>query len=557
LLRGYGPVVLAFLGLLVMALLVPTVAPQQNVAVDTPGSAHTATTGTGTSSTPSAGASAASGQSGATTGSTVPGAANGQPASGATTGSTVPGDAAGSGATACSGRQVPADPYSPPCASFSGNNGGATSRGVTGSTITVTWLNPTDGSTTVDQEIAAVLGHYPPGVFPETWQDVEADLQDLVTYFNDHFQLYGRHIVLKIYNGQEASAGSNQSQVNADALTVADTDQAFAEVNAQSVAYQSALAAQHVLSIGDTYASESYYQSESPYAWGYAPDCTEIAQEMGAVAAQQLAPNPVAWGGTGVADGQKRRFAVIYPDESNYAQCGSYITSALTQAGDPATTTISYSGDSSEADQTTEGITQQIVNDKITTVLCLCDSVTQLLVSGDLDNANYLPEWFNGALISEETDVIAQQMDQSTWAHAALITNELGVPGKYGTTLAYAAVKSVDPNAFVVNEVDILYQQLYMLALGIQLAGPDLTPQSYAQGMWNYQGGDGMYGPWSFNVAGVHYFTPIHQFRYQWWDPDAISGYDGTKGTWVVDPTWYTISDIPKGPAPVFPDGPS
>ena len=41
--------------------------------------------------------------------------------------------------TGCPDRelQVPGDPYSPPCTTFSGDNGGATSRGVTGDTITV------------------------------------------------------------------------------------------------------------------------------------------------------------------------------------------------------------------------------------------------------------------------------------------------------------------------------------------------------------------------------------------------------------------------------------
>ncbi len=61
--------------------------------------------------------------------------------------------------------------------------------------------------------------------------------------------------------------------------------------------------------------------------------------------------------------------------------------------------------------------------------------------------------------------------------------------GKYGTTIGYLAAKSEDPSgALIVNEVDVLYQRLYQLAIGIQEAGPDLTPQTFAQGMWNYPG---------------------------------------------------------------------
>ncbi len=95
-----------------------------------------------------------------------------------------------------------------------------------------------------------------------------------------------------------------------------------------------------------------------------------------------------------------------------------------------------------------------------------------------------------------------------------------------------------------------------MLAIGIQGAGPDLTPQTFEQGMFNYSGGDGEYGPWSFDVGGTGEFTPQHQFRFEWWDPNATSAFDGEKGSWVVGSTWYTSSDVPTGTPPVFPNGP-
>jgi hypothetical protein len=256
-----------------------------------------------------------------------------------------------------------------------------------------------------------------------------------------------------------------------------------------------------------------------------------------------------------VADGQKRRFAVLNDDSPGLASCAQLITQALAKAGDPAATTVSYSTDASQAAATTQAITQQVVNDKITTILCLCDSVMQLLVSGQLDNANYIPEWFNAAALAEESDVIAQQMDQTAWAHVALLTNEIAVPGKYGTTIAYDAAKSADPNGFVVNEVDTLYIDLYELALGIQLAGPNLNPTTFADGLWSYKGGDGVYGPWTFNIDGTHWYTPIHEFRFQWWEPNDVSSYDGVKGEWAIGSQWYTTEQIPST-APVFPDGP-
>ncbi len=65
----------------------------------------------------------------------------------------------------------------------------------------------------------------------------------------------------------------------------------------------------------------------------------------------------------------------------------------------------------------------------------------------------------------------------------------------------------------------------------------------------------GPFGPVSYNIAGTHYYTPTHQFEYQWYDPNQTSAYDGEEGTWITGSTWYTSSTIPAT-APVFPNGP-
>jgi hypothetical protein len=551
LLLGYGPAVLIIAGFLAMALFIPSIAPEQNVAsssVAAPGSGA----GTGSTGSGAVGSTAAGPTLPTSSGTTVPGA----PASGTgTTGSTGSAAAAAKVAT-CSGPQVAGDPYSPPCISFSGSNGGATSRGVTANTITISYMNPTDGSQSTDQAIHQYTNQYNSVIFPETYAQQINTLQELVAYFNAHFQFYGRKIVLQVWNGQEDSAGDNQSNVNADALTVADTMKDFAELNGTSEAYVEALSKQGVVNFDGGYFSQQFYQSESPYAWSFVPDCTELGQELGAVAAKDLVGHPTQWAGAGVGDGKTRTFAVAYPDEAIYQQCASSITQDLTAAGTPPAAVIAYSADSSEATATTQAITQQLKNDSITTVLCLCDPVMQLLVSGDLNNAGYEPEWFNAAAVGEDTDDIAQIMNQNTWSHVAELTNEVTLAGKYGTTIGYAAAKSEDPNgALIVNEVDVLYQRLYQLAVGIQMAGPNLTPQTFAQGMWSYPGGNGPFGPVSYNVNGVHYYTPTHQFEFQWYDPNKVSDYDGEQGTWITVPTWYTAATIPAT-LPVFPDGP-
>ena len=78
--------------------------------------------------------------------------------------------------------------------------------------------------------------------------------------------------------------------------------------------------------------------------------------------------------------------------------------------------------------------------------------------------------------------------------------------------------------------VDLIYYQLLMLALGIQMAGPDLTPETFETGLFAYPGGTGQAGAWDFSPG---HYTPVTDIREIWWDPDKISPFNGEPGTYV------------------------
>jgi hypothetical protein len=550
LLRGYGPAVVIGGGFLLMALLVPSIAPEQNVA-DTGGAGTAAVTPVG----PATGVPASGGPA-----TTVP--ASGAPAAGAAvTKSTVAGATAAVApgrVGSCAGAQVPGDPYSPACVSFTGSNGGVTSHGVTANTIVVSARLPAGGIQTADEAIQQIAGKYNSAQFSDTAADVERTAQDLVTYFNSHFQFYGRKIALNFFNGQGSLVNevtdAGQAQAQADAITAAQQIGAFADITAFSQPYAEALSAQHVVNIGAPYMSQQWFESQAPYAYSFFPNCTDLGNESAAIMTKQVITQPVTYAGTGVSDGQPRRIAILAPDNPVYQQCVGQVTSALAAAGHPAAANLSYTLDLSQLSSEAGSVAQQIINDKITTLACGCDPIMLAYLTSDLDTSNYEPEIVNiGAAFTDE-DLVGQLFDQNVWAHAAGVTNNGNAP-PYGSSLGYFAAKSADPDYAPAHEVDILYEDLYILALGIQLAGPGLTPTTFEHGLFNYAGGNGEYGPWTFNEDGTGTFTPQHEFRYQWWDPNATSAFDDEQGAWVNGTTWYSASTVPAGPAPVFPNG--
>jgi hypothetical protein len=90
---------------------------------------------------------------------------------------------------------------------------------------------------------------------------------------------------------------------------------------------------------------------------------------------------------------------------------------------------------------------------------------------------------------------------------------------------------------------------MYMLALGVQLAGPNLTPETFEQGMFSYPGGTGPFGTWGF---GPESYTPTQDFRVVWWDPDSVSPFNNKKGVYreAYGGSRFRTGAVPAGADP-------
>ena len=93
--------------------------------------------------------------------------------------------------------------------------------------------------------------------------------------------------------------------------------------------------------------------------------------------------------------------------------------------------------------------------------------------------------------------------------------------------------------------VDLIYYQMYMLAIGIQGAGPNLTPQALQDGMFNYPARPGPVGLWKFGPGDR---TAANDVREIYFDINAVSPYNGKNGTYVgtTGERWET-GQIPAG----------
>src|SRR5580765_5485701 len=146
LLRGYGPLAVFAALLLLMSLLVPSKSPKTVTA---------AAAGAGTGVEGDQYAAGDTGTGGGDAGAAGTQAQAGTAGQAATSGTPKPG-ATAAVVSKPGGDQVPGDPYSPPKIAFSGNNGGATSKGVTPTEIHVSYRSLNEKG--FQQTLAALAG---------------------------------------------------------------------------------------------------------------------------------------------------------------------------------------------------------------------------------------------------------------------------------------------------------------------------------------------------------------------------------------------------------------
>jgi hypothetical protein len=533
LLGGYGPLLALAVTFLLVVTLVPTIARQTTVMA---------------AQSDDAGSSAA----GATVAGATPGAALGAGPVAKGKKAALPGPAgAVAAAGPCADRtvQVVGDPYSPPCIAWptGKENGGATSPGVTKDTIRISFRMPIENISDYESVIRQLTGDKGDAIPTPTEADVRRTIQDYITYFERNFQTYGRKIDLVEWKGKGSVlneiVGAGQEAAQADAIRAAKELKVFADVSAFTQPYSDALARQGVVAIGAPYMSQQWFAAHQPYAWSPFPDCTSLTETIAEYLNKRVFGHPADHAGPGVV-GKQRKVALVVPDNPEYQQCADAGEKIIDAAGNKAAR-YNYTLDLATLSDQANNLAAKLKQDGVTTIVLATDPLLPLLLTSRMSQQDYYPEWVVTGTALTDLDVVGQFYDQSQWKHAFGMSM-LGEQQPQGASYAYAAAKSVDPNHEPIFGSELIYYFMYMIATGIQMAGPDLTPQTFAAGMHAYPGGTGPAGTWAYPKGD---YSPYRDAREIWWDPNGNSVFNNAPGRYASTNKRYKPGAWPTGPA--------
>lgn len=454
----------------------------------------------------------------------------------------------GSGVDACPDRplQVEGDGYSPPCFQFSGDNGGETSPGVTADTVRIGYR------VTADPHLLVLLARAAGYPFDESPEDLVRTAEGLVDYFNQHFQFYGRQLELVQVEGQGSIltefTGGGREDARGDALRASEAN-IFLDVTALTQPYAEALSREEIVNIGAPYMSREWFQSQRPYSWSNFPDCTVAAETAVNYGTALVFGQPARFAGGDLAN-QDRRVGVISPNNREYQQCTDHSEELIEEAGFELALREDYVLDIALIQAQATSLLGELRRNDITSVACGCDPLMMLYLTTLAEQQGYYPEWLNLGVGFTDLDLVGQiiasqsgsQMSRafggSPWG--AAVTNDESAGYR-----AYKSVRDDEPSQLV----DIVYSQLYQAVLGLQMAGPDLTPETFETGMFAYPGGNGQFGQWDFSEGE---YTGVQDAREIWWDPTAPSPFNGDPGTFRDDGTRWS-QDAPPDRVGAFP----
>jgi hypothetical protein len=426
------------------------------------------------------------------------------------------------------------DSQSPPCVAFwQGKNGGATWKGVTADTIRI-----------------AIPGNsytYP----------------GLQNFFNNRFEFYGRK--LQLFNPAVSNSDVPQNQRN-DAASV-DSQKAFAATGySYGYYFSKELARRHIVSAtAFPYFTEGDLKGFAPYVWQYPMQQDKMWASEGAWLCNRLAGRKAFHAGDPSYTSQQRKFGVVtfrfFPELPLDA---TPLTRRMEGCGAKPAVTIAIASIGSAQDPAIAANTvQQLKAAGVNSVVCVCDWGQTAYLFRAATSQAYLPEWLLGTYMQNDSDYIfhtfftqKEQLDHTVGL--AFQPRELR-PDNTPALWAYKEGLGTPPDggsqiSSSMYFLRMMYHELLLLASGIQMAGPILTPATFQAGLQRavFPNPDLPMKQGVVQLDGDH--AMMDDATEFYWNRDATSPYPDMAGRgafcYVDAGMRHTVADWPKTEPP-------
>ncbi|NQY56808.1 MAG: ABC transporter substrate-binding protein [Ilumatobacteraceae bacterium] len=411
--------------------------------------------------------------------------------------------------------------FAPECfAPFEGDNGGETTSGVTGDTIKVVYYLGPDDDPVLNFINDAIAND-------DTNADDSATIQGMTEVFNSFYELYGRTVELEVFEGSGIS--SDEVAARADAVRIAEEIQPFAVVGGPVLtnAFADELAANGIVCLGcGPGQPQEWYAERDPYVWTTGIGALQSREHVREFITKQLAGGNAEFAGDPDFQSQPRTFGHVYLESSAESQVNANaLIDGLAADGIEMAQVQSYVLDPASLQASAAQIIAQMKDAGVTTVILSADPVGPRDLTREATAQEYFPEWViaSGALV--DTTAFARTYDQEQWANAFGVShNWLRTPPEQtGFYRLYEWFNGSPPPAD--DTIEVLIPSLSTMFTALQQTGPDLTPETFRDGVFTLASEPAITAPFlTWGEAGIWDgldYNGVDDAVVVWWDPNA------------------------------------
>ncbi|HEX5945337.1 MAG TPA: hypothetical protein VFY82_03640 [Acidimicrobiales bacterium] len=420
--------------------------------------------------------------------------------------------------------------YAPPCVeAFDGDNGGATSPGVTEDEIKIVYYQ---SDPALDPLTAATVAEAGADVDPEL---STRTVQGYVDLYNKLFETYGRTVDVEIFMG--TGAGDDVEAARADAITIAEMEP-FAVIGGpqqSSAVFAGELASRGIVCgpLCTQAVPEDIVEEYQPYLWQslQTPD-QGVRSAAGAIGAF-AGPGKAEMAGDPAIQEQDRSYALVHYDnaDGDHQPVFEEFVDELEAVGIDLTTDIEFTLDLARGQENARTYIGKLMDEGVTTIIYYGDPITPGALTREATAQDYWPEWILGPSLLMDTTIFARLTDGEQWKNGFGVSTT-PARGPLEMTDAFRIYRwayGEDPPS---NTARILEPPVRTMFTGIHMAGPELTPESFRDAMFRTPPAGG--GPTQPLVSrGDHDIWPELDWGGNddgtliWWDPTA-TGIDET-----------------------------
>ena len=445
----------------------------------------------------------------------------------------------------------------PPCIVpwvTSDDNGGATSPGVTADSIIVALYKGEPDP--LQQTLVEGAGA---DTDPNTVNQTSIDYLNM---FADVAETYGRTLDIRTI---EASGGpADATAAQADAQKVIDMG-AFAALGGpgQTPAWWQEIVAAKIVCMCGAAESETASADNAPYLWPTGPTPEQADAHLLELVGKQLVGKPAEFAGDPALQSQERVFGWVQAETETgeyTARNDAFDATLESEYGGEVAARSTYLFDPANAADISTTVIARMKEANVTTIILSTDFLIPADITAEATKQNYFPEWVIGPSVLADTTIFGRTFDQQQWTHAiglslptARAERELGD--------SYLSYEWYYGKEVPVNSQAVLYPAPAAFMLGIHLAGPNLTPETFQEGMFRFppqeSGLTYAYTSWGDKLWDKTDYNSSDDATAIWWDPTATgkdeAGNEGTGMLRYVDGgKRFLPGDWPTEPLPFF-----